>query len=144
MAVQAVLDPSPMHLIANLSPAPADVIWRNTYMPRWQRMGRAWTITIVITFLTVFWSFALVPLAGVLNTRSIHKVWPELADALNAHPLAASLVETQLPTLLTSLLFVAVPYLYDCKCSETRQRYMRADTLRRVVKFAGHDLSRRR
>ena len=80
-------------------------------------MGRAWTITIAIALLTIFWSLALVPIAGVINIRSIHRVWPELADALKAHPIASSLVETQLPTLLTSLLFVAVPYLYDCESS---------------------------
>lgn len=133
MAVQAVLDPSPLHLIAKISPAPADVVWRNTYMPRWHRMSRAWTITIVITLLTVFWSILLVPLAGILNITSIKKVWPELGDALVAHPIAASLVETQLPTLLTSLLFVAVPYLYDCKSFHVCFRWLSLTLLLRAV-----------
>lgn len=115
MAVQAVLDPSPLHLIAKQSPAPGDIIWSNTYVPRSTRMIRAWLITAVITLLTVFWSLVLVPLATALNLESIHKVWPQLADILNSHPFANSLVQTQLPTLLSSLLFVLVPYLYDCK-----------------------------
>ncbi|KAI9728957.1 MAG: hypothetical protein M1828_000042 [Chrysothrix sp. TS-e1954] len=115
MAVQAVLDPSPMHLIANLSPAPPDVVWGNTHLSRSRRMVRSWTITVVITILSVLWSIVLVPVAGALNLSSIHKVWPQLADSLESHPLAKSLVTTQLPTLLTTLLFVAVPYLYDCE-----------------------------
>ena len=115
MAVQAVLDPSPMHLIANLSPAPSAVVWSNTYLPRSNRMLRSWTITIIITVLSVLWSIVLVPVAGALNLSSIHKVWPQLADVLESHPFAKSLVTTQLPTLLSTLLFVAVPYLYDCK-----------------------------
>lgn len=115
MAVQAVLDPSPMQLIAKLSPAPVDIVWQNTYMSRSQRMARAWVVTIIITILTVFWSVLLVPIASALNLESIHKVWPELAKTLESHYFAKSLVTTQLPTLLLTLLFIAVPYLYDCK-----------------------------
>lgn len=115
MAAQAVLDPSPMTLIANQSPAPADVVWANTYMPRSKRMLRSWTVTLVISLLSIFWSLLLVPLATALNIESIHKILPRLADALQSHYILKSLVVTQLPTLLSTLLFVAVPYLYDCK-----------------------------
>jgi len=115
MAAQAVLDPSPLTLIATQSPAPADVVWPNTYLPRSRRMLRSWTITVVISLLSIFWSLLLVPLATALNLESIHKVWPQLADVLQSHYIAKSLVVTQLPTLLSTLLFVAVPYLYDCE-----------------------------
>ncbi|GAB7349583.1 hypothetical protein MBLNU459_g0275t1 [Dothideomycetes sp. NU459] len=113
MAVQAVLDPSPLSLIANLSPAPSDVVWTNTYLTRRKRMFRAWTITVFILLLTVLWSIILVPIATILNTDTIHKVIPQLADFLKTHAIAKSLFTTQLPTLITSLLNVAVPYLYD-------------------------------
>lgn len=117
MAIQAVLDPSPMHLIAGPAPAPADVVWRNTYMPRWERMTRGWIITLVIAILTVFWSLLLVPVAGVLQPKSLEKVFPKLFEYLQHHGTAESLVTTQLPTLVSTLLFVAIPYLYDCKKS---------------------------
>jgi hypothetical protein len=97
MAIQAVLDPSPLQLLADSSPAPSDVVWRNTYIPRSKRMSRAWSIT------------------GALNTCSIHKIFPRLADALDANVLLKSLVNTQLPTLAVTLLNVLVPYIYDCK-----------------------------
>ena len=112
MASQAVLDPSPLQLLANPSPAPADVIWPNTYIPRRNRMIRAWTITVFIGLLTVVWSIILVPIATALNTDAIRKVLPRLADVLEAHPTVHSLVTAQLPTLITSLLNVLVPYLY--------------------------------
>lgn len=115
MAVQAVLDPSPMHLLAKPAPAPNDVVWANTYQSRPQRMLRGWIITIIITVLTVFWSVLLVPVAGVLQPSSIKQVWPQLAHAIESNKLIKSLITTQLPTLLSTLLFVAVPYLYDCK-----------------------------
>lgn len=115
MAIQAVLDPSPMHLIASPAPAPVDVVWRNTYMPRWERMTRAWIITIVIAILTVFWSLLLVPVAGVLQPKSLEKLFPRLTGYLEDHRTAESLVTTQLPTLVSTLLFVAIPYLYDCE-----------------------------
>ncbi|KAK8207182.1 hypothetical protein IWZ01DRAFT_438804 [Phyllosticta capitalensis] len=113
MAVQAVLDPSPLQLLANTSPAPGDVVWPNTYMPRRQRMVRAWTITAIITMLTVVWTFLLVPIATALSIESIGKVFPRLAELLEDHQNIRSIVSTQLPTLLISLLNVLVPYLYD-------------------------------
>ncbi|KAF2221569.1 hypothetical protein BDZ85DRAFT_265625 [Elsinoe ampelina] len=113
MAVQAVLDPSPLQLLANQSPAPADVIWENTYLPRRHRMLRAWSITALIVILTVFWSIILVPIAFSLNTTAIKKVIPPLGNWLEDHEFIQSLVENQLPTILISLLTVAVPYLYE-------------------------------
>ncbi|KAF2809958.1 DUF221-domain-containing protein [Mytilinidion resinicola] len=113
MAIQAVLDPSPLQLLANNSPAPSDVVWHNTYLPRSKRMLRAWSITIFISVLTVLWTIVLVPVAGLLNTCSIHEVWPGLADALDSHPNLQSIVNTQLPTLALTLLNVLVPFFYD-------------------------------
>lgn len=112
-AVQAVLDPSPLQLIASLSPAPSDVVWPNTYLSRRTRMVRAWSITALIVVLTVFWSVILFPVAGALNTGTIRRVLPKFADVLEDHPNAKSLVTTQLPTLIISLFNVLVPYFYD-------------------------------
>ena len=112
MAIQAVLDPSPRQLIANPSPAPADVVWANTYLPRHNRILRAWLITALIVILTLLWSAILVPIAGLLNLKTIGKVFPGLADVLEEHKNVKSLVNTQLPTIIASLLMVLVPYLY--------------------------------
>ena len=114
MAVQAVLDSSPLQLLAKPSPGPSDVIWPNTYRSRNWRIFRSWSITAIITILTVFWSVILVPIAGLIDIDRIHKVWPALAEMLSSHPLAKSLVQTQLPTLVVSLLNILVPYFYDC------------------------------
>ncbi|KAK2879424.1 hypothetical protein FQN49_000884 [Arthroderma sp. PD_2] len=113
MAVQAILDPWPMQLVANLAPAPADVVWQHTYLSRAERMIRGWTITTVICVLTVFWSLLLVPLAYLLNLETLEKVIPRLAEVLAEHPLLRSLMQTGLPTLTLSLLALAVPYIYD-------------------------------
>ncbi|KAL1595706.1 hypothetical protein SLS60_009395 [Paraconiothyrium brasiliense] len=113
MAIQAVLDPSPLQLLANSSPAPPDVVWTNTYLSRGKRMLRAWSITVLIGLLTVFWTALLVPIAGALNTCAIKEVFPGLAEALSYHPVLQSLVNTQLPTLAVTLLNVLVPFLYD-------------------------------
>jgi hypothetical protein len=115
MAIQAVLDPSPLQLLANSSPAPSDVVWSNTYLPRSKRMMRAWSITGFIGVLSIFWTALLVPIAAALNTCSIQEVFPGLAAILDEHEVLQSLVNTQLPTLALTLLNVAVPYLYDCK-----------------------------
>ncbi|CAE7177109.1 hypothetical protein P3342_001812 [Pyrenophora teres f. teres] len=113
MAIQAVLDPSPLQLLAKNSPSPSDVVWSNTYLSRSQRIYRAWTITVIIGILSVFWTVLLVPIAGALNTCSIHEVFPRLAKMLKDHELLESLVNTQLPTLSLTLINVLVPFLYD-------------------------------
>ncbi|KAF3940151.1 hypothetical protein ABW19_dt0201313 [Dactylella cylindrospora] len=113
MAVQALLDPNPLRLIANLAPAPHDIVWQNTYISRRQRIIRMWTITIFIGLLTVFWLFPVGTLAGLLNIRSIERVWPWLAQVLKDNQLVGSLVQNTLPTVVLTLLNVAVPYLYD-------------------------------
>jgi calcium permeable stress-gated cation channel len=113
MAIQAILDPNPGQLIASLAPPPVDVVWKNTYLSRNARILRSWTIMIFIGFLTIFWAALLVPLAGLLSIEVIDKVLPGLAALLDDHPIAKSLVSTGLPTLMFSLLSVAVPYLYD-------------------------------
>ncbi|KAH9860654.1 hypothetical protein J1614_011985 [Plenodomus biglobosus] len=113
MAIQAVLDPSPLQLLANNCPAPSDVVWTNTYLSRRQRIFRSWSITIIIGILSVFWTVLLVPIAGALNTCTIQKIFPQLAELLDRHELLKSLVNTQLPTLALTLINVLVPFLYD-------------------------------
>jgi calcium permeable stress-gated cation channel len=112
MAIQAVLDPSPLQLIANQSPAPSDVLWPNTYLSRRSRMIRSWTITGLIVLLTILWSVILVPIAGLLTTETIGKVLPQVGKFLKDHENIRSLVNTQLPTLFATILNVLVPYLY--------------------------------
>jgi calcium permeable stress-gated cation channel len=115
MAVQAVLDPSPLQLIATPSPAPVDVEWKNTYMPQRQYFMRFWIITTLIFVSTLFWSVLLVPLATLIDLDRIKSISPQLAKFLNTHPLGKSLIQTQSPTLIISGLNVAVPYFYSCK-----------------------------
>lgn len=115
MLVQTILDPHPMQMFARLAPAPADVIWKNTYLSRARRMAQSWSITLLIGFLTVFWSVLLLPIATLLELETLHKIVPQLAEFLAMHPLLQSLVQTGLPTLAFSLLTVAVPYLYECE-----------------------------
>lgn len=113
MLVQAILDPHPMQMFARLAPAPADVIWKNTYLSRARRMAQSWLITVLIGFLAVFWSVLLLPIASLLELETLHKFVPSLAETLSMHPILKSLVQTGLPTLAFSLLTVAVPYLYE-------------------------------
>ena len=113
MAVQAILDPNPGTLIASLAPPPVDVVWSNTYLSRNARMVRSWTIMLFIGFLTIFWTVMLVPLALLLRIETLDELLPGLADTLDRHEIAKSLVSSGLPTLIFSLLAVAVPYLYD-------------------------------
>ncbi len=112
MAVQATVDPKPMQLLANPAPAPSDVIWQNTYVTRSSRITRAWSVTLIILILTIFWTALLVPIAGLVSLKSICSVWPQLAFALDSNPISQSLVATGLPTALISLLTVLVPFLY--------------------------------
>ena len=115
MAIQAIIDPKPMQLLASPSPPPADVVWRNTYLPRQQRMIRSWSITFLILILTVFWFTLLAPFAALINLNNLYKVVPPLENFLNDHENIQSLVRTGLPTLAITILNLLVPYIYDCK-----------------------------
>lgn len=113
MAVQALIGPRPMQLLATLAPAPTDIVWSNTYLPRSSRMVRSWSISTFVTLLSIIWLIAIAPFASLLNLCSIKKVSPELGDFLGRHEISKALVQTGLPTLVVSLLNIAVPYLYD-------------------------------
>lgn len=115
MAIQAILDPVPGQLLATPAPPPADVVWRNTYLSRDNRMLRSWTIMLVVGFLTIFWAVLLVPPATLISDAVTDKFFPGLKndDAATKHPIANSLIKTTLPTLYFTLLSVGVPYLYD-------------------------------
>ncbi|KAI9809908.1 MAG: hypothetical protein M1825_000341 [Sarcosagium campestre] len=113
MAIQAVLDPSPMRLQTQLAPAPTDIVWTNTYLSRSNRMTRAWSITFVILLMSVLWTFIIVPLGVLVQLDSIREAAPSFVEFLDRHPILRSLVDTGLPTAVVSLLNVSVPYLYD-------------------------------
>ena len=111
--VQMVIDGKAGQLLAKQAPAPSDVVWRNTYLSRSSRMFRSWSITSFIFVLSVFWLIPVLLLTGLFDLCSIRQVWPSLADLLERHDIIKALVQTGLPTLVFSLLNVAVPFLYD-------------------------------
>lgn len=115
MAVQTLLHPKPHRYCAHLAPAPKDLIWRNTYfMSEKERLFRAWTISICISFLTIIWLIPVSFLAAFLNIKSIEKLWPALACILKRSELVSNLVQDFAPALFLILLNFAIPYLYDC------------------------------
>ena len=69
----------------------------------------------MIAVLTVFWSLILIPVAGLLTLENIGRLSPSLEDALRANQTTRALFQSTLPTLVFTLLSVAVPYLYYCK-----------------------------
>lgn len=113
MAIQATLNPRPGQLLTKPAPSPYDVIWKNTYAPRYRRRVQSGAITIFIIILTVLWFFPVAFLASLLSICNIERVAPSLAESLQRHDITKALVRTGLPTLVVSLLNVLVPYLYD-------------------------------
>lgn len=113
MAIQALIDPRPGQLLSKPAPSPSDVVWKNTYTPRYRRRLQSWLITLFITFLTLIWITPVVFLASLLNICTIDKVSHSLANVLMSHSITKVLVQTALPVGFVSLLNIAVPYLYD-------------------------------
>lgn len=114
IAMQTLLDPTPGALIARQAPYPSDINWHNVYLSRTARLWRGWSISIAVTLLSVFWLIPVAALAGLWNMEEIRRVWPALADILEANEILSSLVQSFLPTLVLTLLNVSVPYFYDC------------------------------
>lgn len=113
MAIQALIDPHPGRLQTKPAPAPSDIVWKNTYATRFSRRVRSWTVTTFVAILSVVWLVPVAFLASVLSICTINKFLPAFGDWLKEHEIARTLVQTGLPTLVVSLLNVAVPYLYD-------------------------------
>ncbi|PHH87696.1 hypothetical protein CDD83_8528 [Cordyceps sp. RAO-2017] len=113
MAIQARIDPRPGRLLTKLSPSPSDLVWKNTYSPRGIRRLKSWAITLFITVLTLIWIFPTAIIASWLSICTIKRVLPAFAHWLSLHPIIHSLFQNGGPTLVVSLLNVAVPYLYD-------------------------------
>lgn len=113
MVIQARIDPRPGRLLTKPTPAPSDLVWRNTYSRRGVRRLKSWAITLFITFLTLLWIFPTAVLASWLSICAVRKAFPNFALWLQGHDIIHSLVQNGLPALVVSLLNVAVPYLYD-------------------------------
>ncbi|KAI8689687.1 hypothetical protein NCS56_00232400 [Fusarium sp. Ph1] len=113
MVIQARIDPRPGRLLTKPTPAPSDLVWRNTYSRRGIRRLKSWAITLFITFLTLLWIFPTAFLASWLSICTVRKAAPKFALWLQDHAIIHSLVQNGLPALVVSLLNVAVPYLYD-------------------------------
>ncbi|KAH7134227.1 hypothetical protein EDB81DRAFT_94006 [Dactylonectria macrodidyma] len=113
MFIQARIDPRPGRLLTKPTPAPSDLVWRNAYSPRGIRRLKSWAVTLFITLLTLVWIIPTASLASLLSICAIKRVAPRFADLLQRHDIIYSLVSNFLPTLVVSLLNVAVPYLYD-------------------------------
>lgn len=113
MVVQARIDPRPGRFLTKAAPSPSDIVWKNTYEPRGVRRIKAWIITLSITILTLVWIFPTAFLASWLSICTIQKVLPSFSEWLKDHAIIHSLFRNGLPTLVVSLLNVAVPYLYE-------------------------------
>lgn len=113
MAIQALIDPHPGRLLTKPAPAPSDIVWKNTYASRLSRRIRSWSVTAFVAILTVVWLVPVAFLASVLSICTINKFLPAFGDWLKEHEIARTLVQTGLPTIVVSLLNVAIPYLYD-------------------------------
>ena len=113
MVIQARIDPRPGSLLTKPTPAPSDLVWRNTYALRGVRRMKSWAITIFITFLTLIWIFPIVFLASLVSICTLETLAPRFWLWLQGHSIIYSLFQNGLPTLVVSLLNVAVPYLYD-------------------------------
>ncbi|KAH8123677.1 hypothetical protein FP744_10005796 [Trichoderma asperellum] len=113
LIVQARIDPRPGRFLTKAAPSPSDIVWKNTYEPRGVRRIKAWMITLFITILTLVWIFPTAFLASWLSICTIQKVLPSFSVWLKDHAIIHSLFQNGLPTLVVSLLNVAVPYLYE-------------------------------
>ncbi|ODA77819.1 hypothetical protein RJ55_06421 [Drechmeria coniospora] len=112
MVIQARIDPRPGQLLTKSTPSPSDLVWKNTYAMRGIRRLKSWAITLFITILTLIWIFPTAFIASWLSICTIKRVLPALFRWLVDHPILNSLFQNGGPTLVVSLLNVAVPYLY--------------------------------
>jgi len=113
MAIQALLGPVPGQLLTKAAPSPADVVWKNTYKSRTVRRLRSWSITLLVTFLSLIWLIPVASVAWLVSLCAIKKLFPTFGSQLEQHEITKSLVQTNIPTLVVTLLNISVPFLYE-------------------------------
>lgn len=117
VAIQALLDPTPGVMIARQAPAPSDIIWKNTYLSRRARCFRHWSISISVSLLSLFWLVPVAALAVLWDLGQIKSHFPTIGTFLEDHEIYKSLLQNFVPTLVLTLLNVAIPYFYDWLCT---------------------------
>lgn len=112
MAAQTVLDPRVYKLMVSLAPAAKDIKWKNFRLTYYQKLFKAYLITILIIFSYIFVSFLVTPLSSLLDLKTISKIWPELGDLIKKSKWLTTFVTGILPPFLFSLLNILLPYFY--------------------------------
>jgi calcium permeable stress-gated cation channel len=107
------LDPTPLRLVAHLAPAPNDIVWKNTYTSRRERIVIGWTVTMVSGLVSLLWAIPIGALSGFLDPDYLAKVLPAVADFFNSKSIAAVFVQGFLPTLLYTLFNGLAPFIFD-------------------------------
>lgn len=113
LAAQAVLDPSPLSLVARLAPAPSDIIWTNVYMSRSERMIRKWLVFLLVVVTTILWFIPVGAVAVLLSPEGINKLSPSFAKFLDEHSTISSVTVGFLPTLAYTIFFALIPFIFN-------------------------------
>ncbi|KAK6202409.1 uncharacterized protein RJT21DRAFT_19461 [Scheffersomyces amazonensis] len=112
MASQTLLDPRVYKLMVSLAPAPKDIQWNNFRLTNFQRILTSYSVTIIIILSYAFIIFLVVPLASLLEIKTITKFWPALGKLISTSKWLTTFVTGILPPLLFSALSVSTPFFY--------------------------------
>ncbi|KAK6461942.1 hypothetical protein DFJ63DRAFT_298315 [Scheffersomyces coipomensis] len=112
MASQTLLDPRVYKLMVSLAPAPKDIQWKNYKLTYLRRLIKSYSVTIIIVLSYAFIIFLVVPLASLLEIKTITKFWPALGKLISTSPWLTTFVTGILPPLLFSALSVSTPFFY--------------------------------
>lgn len=112
LAVRALIYPTPERFRAVSATTPSDVVWANTYKPRWLRRLLSWSILMLLFATTIIWLAPVAALASLLNVCFLEARFPQISGYLQDHAYMRAIIQTGLPALIVSALNASIPLLY--------------------------------
>lgn len=110
MACQSISHHLPVQMAPRMVEiSPDDVIWDNMAIKWWEHYLRKFVIVLVICSMVVFWAIPSTFVGGLSNLTSLSAV-PAFKWINSIPPWLRSALQGMLPAILTSLMFILVPF----------------------------------
>ncbi|KAJ7259497.1 hypothetical protein B0H12DRAFT_1014472 [Mycena haematopus] len=106
----AVHPNNPLQCLVTMAPAYQDLDWIRVMKSSYNgEFVKDWVVNMGVWGFTVFWLFPVSLLVGLVSIQNISVFLPKLKAYLDKHQWEEDLIQSFLPTLLVSLLALAIP-----------------------------------
>ncbi|KAJ1649097.1 hypothetical protein IWQ61_009705, partial [Dispira simplex] len=99
------------HLSTSMCPEPRDLMWSHFLFDERQKLIRFLVINGCVWTLIIVWLIPMVPFVGLASLDNLIKLFPFLEPLSVNSPWLKNFIERNVPSMLTSLLMVILPFI---------------------------------